>query len=66
MILKSSSRYLKYRYAVGGAVQPAIIVQAETVTAADTEVLLYAADQPGYAGEDIRILSVTEIDLSAL
>lgn len=61
-----TGKLFKHRYSVGGSVKPAVIVSASDMTAADTEVLLYAASEPGYAGEQVLILSATEIDLETL
>lgn len=61
-----SQKLYKMRYAVGASVKPALVIHAEKMDDADAEVLLYASEQPGYQGEEIRILSATEIDLGAL
>lgn len=61
-----TGKLFKLRYVVGGAVQPAVVVHAESMSAADAEVLLHAAEQLEYAGEEVRILSAAEIDLEAL
>lgn len=61
-----TGKIFKFRYAVGGAVQPPVVVHALNMTAADNEVLLYASEQPGYAGAEVRILSASEIDVETL
>ena len=61
-----TGKIFKYRCMVGDVVQPAVVVLAADMSAADKEVLLYAAAQPGYIGEGILILSATEIDLETL
>lgn len=53
----------RVRYAVAGAVRPAVLVEASSASDADTAVLLHASAQPGYAGEEIRVLALEEIAL---
>lgn len=61
-----TGKLFKHIYSVGGSVKPPVIVSAPDMGNADAQVLLYAATEPGYGGEDVRILSVTEIDLETL
>lgn len=61
-----TEKLYKMRYCVGASVKPALVIHAPDMDTADREVLLYAADQPDYAGEEVRILAATEIDLGAL
>lgn len=65
MILMSGKLF-KFRYAVNGSVKPPVVIHALNMTDADAAVLLYAAEQPGYNGEEVHVLSATEIDVSAL
>lgn len=61
-----TDKLFKHRYSVGGSVKPAVIVSAPDMTSADAQVLVHAATRPEYAGEEVRILESTEIDLEAL
>lgn len=65
MIL-SGMKLFKMRYAVDGSVKPPLVVYTTDMAAADAEVLLFAAAQPGYDGKNSRILESTEIDLETL
>lgn len=61
-----TGKLFKLRYAVGGSVQPPLVIYAANMSEADSEALLYASEQPGYEGAEVRILSANEIDLGAL
>jgi hypothetical protein len=56
----------KVRYMVGGRMLPALLIHAENMDEADQAVLLHAGDQPGYGGEEVRIVASTAIDTDAL
>lgn len=61
-----TGKLFKMRYAVANRVQPTLVIHADSMDFADREVLLYAAEQPDYTGEEVRILEATEIALAAL
>jgi hypothetical protein len=61
-----TGKLFKHIYSVGGSVKPPVIVHAADMTAADAGVMLFASQQPGYAGEEVQILAATEIDLETL
>jgi hypothetical protein len=61
-----TEKLFKMRYRVGASVKPAVVIHADSMSAADTAALLYAADQDGYQGEEVVILSATVIELASL
>jgi hypothetical protein len=65
MILQGMKLF-KIQYAVGGEVKPPLVVWTTDMAAADAEVLLFAAAQPEYDGQNLRILAATEIDPETL
>jgi hypothetical protein len=58
-----TDKLYKIRYAVAGKVQPQLIIHAGSADEADAETLLYASEQEGYDGEEVRILAMTEVDV---
>lgn len=58
-----TNKLYKIRYAVAGKVQPQLIIHAVSADEADAETLLYASEQKGYDGEEVRILAMTELEL---
>lgn len=61
-----AGKLFKMVCSVGGVVRVPLIVEADSMDDADNAVMLFASQQEDYAGEQIRILSATEIDTEAL
>lgn len=61
-----TGKLYKMRYCVGASVKTPLVIHAESMDAADAEVMLYASAQEDYHGEPVRILSATEIDVAGL
>lgn len=62
----AAGKAFRMTYSVGGRVQPSVlVVDALDVDAADRAVLLHAAGQAGYGGEEVRILAVDDLDAGA-
>jgi hypothetical protein len=61
----AAGKAFRMTYSVGGKVQPPVlVVDALDVDAADRAVLLHAAGQAGYGGEEVRILAVDDLEAS--
>jgi hypothetical protein len=66
MILPAGSKIYRVRCVLGRSVLPTLTVLTNSADEADKATLMYWADQEGYAGEEITILSMSEIDPETL
>lgn len=61
MILQDQKLF-KMVAAVDNIPQPFLVVVASTMDQADSEVIMHYAEQPDYAGLEVRIISAGEIN----
>lgn len=56
----------KMRCRVGNDIKPPLLIHARTMEQADSEALLYWADLPENAGQEVAVLSATEVSVESL